>query len=174
MPGLYISRSQLFRNYLTILVWTGPKKFVCLSQRLADSATHGLTVRPGNCKKPVTFLSYYERNWESCSFRWVWAFRKNLPTEGTNDTQASESTFRAIKYYTKLEFGGKTPTMNQIIICLPKIIDTRTEERMRNIDSRRLVIHHENKVHDKALEEFFSLECRLNNRYLKKICFTQV
>ena len=86
-------------------------------QDALKSATRGLTVRPGNCKKPVTFLSYYERNWESCSFRWVWAFRKNLPTKGTNDTQASESTFRAIKYYTKLEFGGKTPTMNQIIIC---------------------------------------------------------
>ena len=35
-----------------------------------------------------------------------------------------------------------------IIICLPKILDTRTEERMRN-----MVIHHENKVYDKALED---------------------
>ena len=36
-----------------------------------------------------------------------WAFRKNLPTKGTNDTQAAESTFRAIsKHYAKVEFGA--------------------------------------------------------------------
>ena len=35
-----------------------------------------------------------------------------------------------------------------IIICLPKILDTRTEEQMRN-----MVIHHEIKVYDKALED---------------------
>ena len=34
-----------------------------------------------------------------------WAFRKNLPTKGTNDTQAAESTLRAIKHYAKVEFG---------------------------------------------------------------------
>ena len=42
------------------------------------------------------------------AFRWVYAYHKNLPTNGTNDTQASESTFRAIKYYTKAEFGNRT------------------------------------------------------------------
>ena len=35
-----------------------------------------------------------------------WAFRKNLPTKGTNDTQAAESTLRAIKHYAKVEFGA--------------------------------------------------------------------
>ena len=35
-----------------------------------------------------------------------WAFRKNLPTIGTNDTQAAESTLRAIKHYAKVEFGA--------------------------------------------------------------------
>ena len=157
--------------------------------------------------RPVTFLSHYERNWESCSFRWVWAFRKNLPTEGTNDTQASESTFRAIKYYTKLEFGGKTPTMNQIIICLPKILDTRTEcsctmkpllwptlarisvvwrtmLSLRSITGKRITRESTPQMAlsvtvpgsrvSSSVGIFFSLECRLNNRYLKKICFTQV
>ena len=58
--------------------------------------TKSLSVRPGQATKPVDFLSYYEKNWKSCSFRWVFAYRKNLPTQGANDTQAAESTFRAI------------------------------------------------------------------------------
>ena len=60
-------------------------KFLSLFERqdALKSVTRGLTARPGNCKKPVTFLSYYEGNWESCSFRWVWACRKNLPTKST-------------------------------------------------------------------------------------------
>ena len=62
-----------------------------------------LSIRPGQVTKPVEFLAYYQKNLKSCAFRWVFAYRKNLPTLGANDTQASESTFRAIKYYSKLE-----------------------------------------------------------------------
>ena len=35
-----------------------------------------------------------------------WAFRKNRLTKGTNDTQAAESTLRAIKHYAEVEFGA--------------------------------------------------------------------
>ena len=76
------------------------------NQEKLKAMTEGLTVRLGNSKNAVLFCSYYEANWESCAFRWVWAFRKNLPTKGTNDTQAAESTFRAIKHYAKVEFGA--------------------------------------------------------------------
>ena len=61
--------------------------------------TKDLSIRPGQVSKPVSFHDYYEKNWKSCAFRWVYAYCKNLPTLGTNDTQASESTFRAIKHY---------------------------------------------------------------------------
>ena len=66
--------------------------------------TKDLSVRPGQVSKPVSFYDYYCKNWKSCSFRWIFAYRKNLPTLGTNDTQASESTFRAIKHYSTVEF----------------------------------------------------------------------
>ena len=64
--------------------------------KLVDS-TKELFVRPGQVQKPVSFHDYYEKNWKHCAFRWVFAFRKNLPTKGANDTQAAESTFRALK-----------------------------------------------------------------------------
>ena len=67
--------------------------------------TKSLSVRPGQATKPVDFLSDYEKNWKSCSFRWVFAYRKNLPTQGVNDTQPAESTFLAIKHYTNLVIG---------------------------------------------------------------------
>ena len=59
--------------------------------------TENLTVRPGQSVNPVSFHDYYVHNWKDCAFRWVRAFRRALPTEGTNDTQAAESTFSALK-----------------------------------------------------------------------------
>ena len=99
-------------------------------QKLFDS-TKELVVRPGRVTKPVAFHTYYERNWKSCSFRWVYAYRKNLPTKGANDTQASESTFRAIKHYAKIEFGNKTPSLEELVLVLPKILDKRSAEDHR-------------------------------------------
>ena len=59
--------------------------------------TSDLDVRAGQAANYVSFHDYYERNWKDCAFRWVFAFRKNLPTKGCNDTQAVEATFSAIK-----------------------------------------------------------------------------
>ena len=44
--------------------------------------------------------------------------RKNLPLKGTNDTQAIESTFRAIKHYSKVAFGARIPTMHELIALI--------------------------------------------------------
>ena len=114
--------------------------------------TKSLTVRPGQVTKPVEFLSYYQKNWKSCSFRWVFAYRKNLATQGANDTQAAESTFRAIKHYTKVEFGNRIPTLSELCTVLPKLLDKRTAEREQNINLRRLVIHHPDPEFEKALQ----------------------
>ena len=48
--------------------------------------TSDLDVRAGQAANYVSFHDYYERNWKDCAFRWVFAFRKNLPTKGCNDT----------------------------------------------------------------------------------------
>ena len=56
-----------------------------------------------------------------CAFWWVFAFRKNLPTKGSNDTQAVVATFSATKCLSKSEFGNKIPTLSELIIILPKI-----------------------------------------------------
>ena len=126
--------------------------FVEREQKLLDS-TKELFVRPGRVTKPVAFHVYYERNWKSCSFRWVFAYRKNLPTKGANDTQAAESTFRAIKHYVKIEFGSKTPSFHELILVLPKILDKRSSERAQASVNRRVIFHHKVPEFDKALEQ---------------------
>ena len=98
--------------------------FVEREAKLLDS-TKELFVRPGQVIKPVSFHDYYERNWRNCSFRWVFAYRKNLPLKGANDTQAAESTFRAIKHYVKVEFGSRTPSLRELIFVLPKVLDKK-------------------------------------------------
>ena len=121
-------------------------------QSLLDT-TKDLQIRPGQVTKPVSFRDYYERNWKSCAFRWIFAYRKNLPTLGTNDTQASESTFRAIKHYCSVEFGSRMPTLTELVRILPKILDRRLSEREDISNHRRLLFHDpENKHVDKALE----------------------
>ena len=113
--------------------------------------TRTLSIRPGQAAKPVLFKDYYMKNWKKESFRWVFAYHKNLPTQGTNDTQASESTFRAIKHYSKCEFGNRTPTLSELVKVLPAILDQRSVER--DTASRRLVFRYpENKHIDLALE----------------------
>ena len=79
------------------------------------SMSKDLSIRPGQVSKPVSFLDYYQKNWKSCAFRWIFAYRKNLPTLGTNDTQASESTFRAIKHYSSDEFGNRVPSLTELV-----------------------------------------------------------
>ena len=49
--------------------------------------TKDLSVRPGQSPNLILFADYYMKNWKDCAFRWVLAFRKNLPTKGCNDTQ---------------------------------------------------------------------------------------
>ena len=120
--------------------------------KLVDS-TKELFVRPGQVQKPVSFHDYYEKNWKHCAFRWVFAFRKNLPTKGANDTQAAESTFRAIKHYMKVEFGSRTPSLHELILVLPKILDKRSAERALATAHRRIIYHYKNPEFDKALEQ---------------------
>ena len=95
--------------------------------------TSDLDVRAGQAAKYVSFHDYYERNWKDCAFWWVFAFRKNLPTKGCNDTQAAEATFSAIKTLSKSEFGNKIPTLSELIMILPKILDHRNEECQKQI-----------------------------------------
>ena len=114
--------------------------------------TRDLTVRAGQAVNAVLFHDYYFKNWRSCSFRWVLAYRKNLPTKGCNDTQAVESTFSAIKRFSKSEFGNRTPTLTELIDILPRILDGRSENRQRNIFSKRLVIYHKDPKYRLALE----------------------
>ena len=117
------------------------------------SMSKDLSIRPGQVTKPVSFLDYYHKNWKSCAFRWIFAYRKNLPTLGTNDTQASESTFRAIKHYSSVEFGNRVPSLTELVKVLPKILDRRSAERENTSTHRRLVFHDpENEDVDKALE----------------------
>ena len=114
--------------------------------------TKDLSVRAGQAVKPTSFHEYYLKNWKPCAFRWVLAYRKNLPTKGCNDTQAVESTFAAVKRMTKTEFGNKTPTLADLIMILPKILDCRTENRQKNIFNKRLVIYHKDPRYRAALE----------------------
>ena len=114
--------------------------------------TRGLTVRAGQAINATSFRDYYEKNWKSCSFRWVLAYRKNLPTKGCNDTQAVESTFAAIKRIAKSEFGNRTPSLTELIDILPKILDCRSEDRQKNIFHKRLVIYHKDPKYRTALE----------------------
>ena len=111
-----------------------------------------LYIRPSQSTKPVGFVEYYNKNWKSCSFRWVFAYRKNLPTNGANDTQAIESTFSAIKLYTKIEFGRRTPTLSELLLVLPRVLAKRTAEREQEYIQKRLIIHHENPKFDHALQ----------------------
>ena len=116
------------------------------------SSAYDLWIRPGRVTKPVRFVDYYERNWQNCTFRWIFAFRKNLPTHGANDTQAVESTFRAIKHYVKVEFGRKCPSLEELILVLPKILDKRSSERELATINRRVIFHHKNPKLNEALE----------------------
>ena len=84
--------------------------------------TKNLNIRPGQSSKPISFIDYYRKNLMSCSFHWLFAFRKNLPTNGANDTQAIESIFAAIKRFSKLEF----PSLKELIQVLPRALDERT------------------------------------------------
>merc|ERR1712081_31848 len=59
---------------------------------------------------------------------------------------------RTIKYYSKLEFGNRTPSLSELVKVLPHILDNRSTERV--MAGRRLVYRYlENKSIDEALEE---------------------
>ena len=49
--------------------------------------TQDLLVKAGQSLNKVPFSDYYAKCWKVCSFRWILAFRRNLPTKGCNDTQ---------------------------------------------------------------------------------------
>ena len=111
-----------------------------------------LFVRPGQATKPISFVEYYQKNWLGCAFRWVFAYRKNLPTNGANDTQAIEATFSAIKRFSKLEFPGRTPTLKELIQVLPRALDERSAKREQNITFKRLTIYDPDPEIKKALD----------------------
>ena len=127
--------------------------------------TKDFNVRPGQVTKPISFVEYYKKNWMSCSFRWVFAFRKNLPTNGANDTQAIESTFAAIKRFSKLEFPGRTPSLKELIQVLPRALDERTAKREQDISVKRLTIYDADPVLNKA---FGLASWKLNVEGMKK------
>ena len=127
--------------------------------------TKNLSVRPGQASKPISFADYYNKNWSQCAFRWVFAFRKNLPTNGANDTQAIESTFSAIKRFSKLEFPSRTPTLTEFIQVLPRALDERTAKREKDIVMKRLTIYDPKPELNKALS---SASWKLNVEGMKK------
>ena len=127
--------------------------------------TVNLNVRPGQATKPIKFHEYYEKNWRSCAMRWVFAFRKNLPTNGANDTQAIESTFSAIKRFSKLEFPGRTPTLSELIQILPRALDERSAAREQEVLTKRLTIYDPDPEVNKALA---LASWKLNREGMKK------
>ena len=113
--------------------------------------TEDLTVRPGQTVNSVLFKDYYLKNWKESEYRWVKVFRKSLPTEGVNDTQAAESTFAFIKRDLKRLFPGRRPTMNELISVLPDLLDKRAIKRKRDVNVSTLVIHHPDPYINKGL-----------------------
>ena len=114
--------------------------------------TKNLTVRPGQAIHPVLFSDYYRRNWQACNFRWVFAFRKNLPLGGCNDTQAVEATFSSIKRDIRRKFSS-CPTMQEFIASLPSVLDQRTKRRNKEMTLKRPKVHDEDPVHESAYDE---------------------
>ena len=96
-----------------------------------------LVVRPGPNEFPVKFENYYNKNWKTCSVRWVRAFRKNLPLNGVMDTQAAESTFSA-KRFIRRKFPGRKPTLAKLVKELTNFFDQRSEEREGCVKQRTL------------------------------------
>lgn len=127
--------------------------------------TKNFNIRPGQVTKPISFPEYYRKNWMNCAFRWVFAFRKNLPTNGANDTQAIESTFAAIKRFSKIEFPGRTPSLKELIQVLPRALDERTAQREQDISLKRLTIYDQDPLLNKA---FSVASWKLNVEGMKK------
>ena len=115
--------------------------------------TDGLLVKPGNTKHFVTFHQYFDKYWHGCRQMWVFCHRKTFPTMGVNDTQAAESTFRALKHYEKLEFGRTTPRLEVMIPIIIKVLANRHKKRLQRITNKRLVIHHDNSEFKYALDQ---------------------
>ena len=108
------------------LVRDSPSESVYIeAERRLFERTDGLSVRPGQANAAVTFHEYYSKNWKPEDFRWVKVFRKNLPIDNVNDTQAAESTFSAIKRMIRSKFNGSTPTLVDLLRILPQLIDDR-------------------------------------------------
>ena len=102
--------------------------------------TSNLSVRPGQNSDPVKFEDYYRKNWKSCSFRWVRAYRKNLPLDGVKDTQAAESIFSAVKRFIRRKYPGRKPTLAELVKGLTTFFDQRSEEREAFVKQRTLKI----------------------------------
>ena len=69
--------------------------------------SEGLLVRAGQTLNEVPFKDYYTKCWKDCAFRWVLAFRKNLPTKGCNDTQVIDLAFKYSVIWVKWYFQKK-------------------------------------------------------------------
>ena len=99
------TRSYYCQNFLSLEIL--PQKLFNRKER-PNFLNIDLTFRASQAENAVRFKDYYHKNWRSCAVRWVLAYRNNLPTKGCNDTQAIESTFSAIKRFSKCEFGMHT------------------------------------------------------------------
>ena len=64
---------------------------------------------------------------------------------GVTNTQASESTFNALKRYAKQHFPGKVPTLDQLIPYIIKTFDKRYIQRSFVANNKRGNIRHANK-----------------------------
>jgi hypothetical protein len=73
--------------------------------------------------------------------------------QGHNDTQAAESSFRALKHYEKVEFGQTTPHLGQLIPVIIKVLQDRNKQRLIRITNKRVKIHHDNPNFKEALDK---------------------
>ena len=113
--------------------------------------TNGLLVRPGSTKNYFPFEKYFMDNWDQFSPMWVKAFRKRIPSQDSDHTQAVEGFFGKLKLYEKQQFGSRLPLIEELIPTLLKVLAETFHFRKLKSQNRRPQYYHKNPIFQEAL-----------------------
>ena len=92
------------------------------------------------------------KNCDKYKSMWVYAYRKHIPSQDSDHTQAVERFFGVLKTYEKQQFGSRLPLLEEFIPLMLKALQVSFSHRKLMKEAKRPSYFHQDPAFREALE----------------------
>lgn len=163
----YEKKSEIMEDFRALLYASSEGEAHVIAEKF-DKSIEGVQVRVGNGDKAyyVNLKAYFDRNWRSCSDKWLSYKRKNIPgLENENTNNRLERLWRTMKDYLKTTTSGSVTIYKAVVKLVNFAENQLVEQYTWQMRHSMRIAHHDPKI----VQEYMNAAEELNDRGMRKL-----